>query len=148
MAFYLPTIITQAGFEDDPVLSNLIASPVWFVAAIVIIVIAYYSDRHGRRDLYIIIPAAVGCVGFALLGVGNYLDNFGLQYFAMFIACPATTSLIPITLAWTTDLIRGSTRTSVSHAMVVGTHAAAPHPSPPPRTCARRRCAADSVARC
>ena len=123
VSFYLPTIIVQAGF-DDPVTANLMASPVWLVAAVVIIVNAWLSDRYRRRDLNIILPAAVGCIGFVLLGAGNYLDNFGLQYFAMYLACPATVCLIPITLAWMTDTVRGSTRTSVAHAMTVGPYPA------------------------
>ena len=36
ISFYLPTIIVQAGFSDA-ITANLMASPVWLVAAAVII---------------------------------------------------------------------------------------------------------------
>jgi len=119
VSFYLPTIIVQAGF-DDPVTANLMASPVWLLAAAVIIVNAGLADRTGRRDRHVIVPAFLAAVGFTMLGIGNMYNNFGLQYAAMFIACPTTVCLIPTTLAWMTDTIRGSTRTSVAHAMAVG----------------------------
>jgi MFS family permease len=130
VSFYLPTIIVQAGF-DDPVTANLLASPVWLLAACIIILNAWLSDRYARRHLNVIIPGATGCVGFALLGWGNALDNFGMQYAAMYLACGSVVCIIPVALAWMNDLLRGSTRTSVAHAMAVGPHA----PAPPQPAC-------------
>ena len=99
-------------------------------AAIGIVVGSWYSDHSGRRFLVVLVPSLLACLGLAVLAVGNFFGSFGWQYFAMFVAAPGGACLIPVILAWMGDTVRGSTRTPVAYAMVVGT--GPPHPTAPP----------------
>ena len=120
IGFYLPEIIRQAGY-DDLVTINLLIVPVYLLSAIGIVVGSWLADRTGNRFLFVIGPATLSGVGLVILAVGNHVGSFGVQYFAMFVAGASGACLVPVMISWMTDKIRGSTRTPVAHAMIVGT---------------------------
>lgn len=60
ISFYLPTLIQSFGFEKLE--SNLLTSPVYFVAFFFIIANALHSDRTGERAWHLCLSQLLGLV--------------------------------------------------------------------------------------
>ena len=113
LLFFLPALIQQ--FDYDALVANLLTVPVYAVAAICTLLVAYHSDRRRERPLHVIGCMVVAAVGYFVLG---FLPHMA-AYFAIIIAASANFPAIILTLTWLTNTMEGSTRGATVTALVI-----------------------------
>lgn len=64
ISLFLPTIIRTLGYESST--AQLMTVPIYITAAILAVIVAYFSDRVGRRSPFIIVPLLIMVVGFSM----------------------------------------------------------------------------------
>ncbi|KAG2363661.1 MFS general substrate transporter [Suillus spraguei] len=93
---FLPTIIETFGYTNA--LAQLLTVPPYAVAAIVLCMTSYTSDRIQDRGLAVTGSCAVGAIGYLiLLTVPN---NVHARYFAVFCITSGTYTAIGLIIAW------------------------------------------------
>ncbi|KAI8881543.1 MFS general substrate transporter [Backusella circina FSU 941] len=110
-AIFIPTIIRDLGFSS--LNAQLLSIPPYVVAACLVFIISWNSDRTLQRGYHIIAVCCLGIVGYIFLLASN---NVGLRYTgAILIAC-GVYPIIPLTLSWVSNNQLGHTK----RAMAVG----------------------------
>ncbi len=79
--------------------------------------------RGGARARHVVCASLCSAVGFVGVGVATLADLPHLSFAAMFLASPSCTCLVPITLAWLTNSVHGSTTAATATGLVVGERA-------------------------
>ncbi|TBU42195.1 MFS general substrate transporter [Dichomitus squalens] len=93
---FLPTIIASFGFTDA--VAQILTVPPYMVAALVLCVTTYASDRLQRRGVFLAGTNAVAGIGYILLLV--FPSNVGARYFATFCTVAGTYTNIGLILTW------------------------------------------------
>ncbi|KAH7925457.1 MFS general substrate transporter [Leucogyrophana mollusca] len=93
---FLPTIIATFGYTNA--LSQLLTVPPYAVAATVLCLTSYTSDRLQNRGLATAGACLVGAIGYLLLLVVP--NNVQVRYFAVFCICSGTYTAIGVIIAW------------------------------------------------
>ncbi|KAI9289389.1 major facilitator superfamily domain-containing protein [Umbelopsis sp. AD052] len=112
---FLPSIVKGMGYSNK-LDANLMSAPPYVFAVIVVILIAYSSDRLHDRAFHAIGGASVCFLGYVLLLtlVGN-----SARYAAVCLAVAGVFVINPVANAWLTGNIAPSMKKSVATAMVV-----------------------------
>lgn len=114
-AYFAPTIIK--GWKYDNIETQLRTVPVWAVAFVFSMIIAYFSDRSQHRFLYLVFPVMLGIIGFIILLTVH--DNIKVQYFALFLALMGTFGPTPICICWFSTNLAGHKRRAVGSAFQI-----------------------------
>ncbi|EJC98223.1 MFS general substrate transporter [Fomitiporia mediterranea MF3/22] len=93
---FLPTIIKTFGFTNA--LAQLLTVPPYAVAAIVMILTSYTSDRIQNRGLLMSVANAVCAIGYLILLVER--TNQHVRYFAVFCITSGVFAAIGLIIAW------------------------------------------------
>lgn len=102
-AYFLPVILRESmGFSIGK--SQCLIAPPFVLAAIVMFVSSWYSDKWRIRSPFIISNAVLTIVGTVLLGLTRPV---GLRYFGVFVAVTANYANLPAILTWQANNIRG-----------------------------------------
>jgi len=117
VSFFLPALMTDFGFSS--LNANLMSTPVYFFAAIVMLANGYHSDKTQERMWHVLIPGGVGVAGWALLAFACAVRSLALELVAIFIVTACTWSLISPTLAWLMGGLQGATSSAVGAAFVI-----------------------------
>ena len=109
---YFPTIVKILGYDATKTL--LLTSPPWFFSAILILVVAWLSDRQGSRFWWIIASLAVTIPGFIMLLATTAL---GPSYLSMFLMLGSHAGYI-LMFSWlSTTLARPPAKRAVAYAL-------------------------------
>ncbi|KII87878.1 hypothetical protein PLICRDRAFT_112035 [Plicaturopsis crispa FD-325 SS-3] len=92
---FLPTIIKTFGFTNAT--AQLLTVPPYAVAAVVLCMLSYFSDRIQSRGLFMAGSCALGGIGYVLLL--SVPDNEHVRYFSTFCITSGTYSTIGILIA-------------------------------------------------
>ncbi|PIL23410.1 MFS general substrate transporter [Ganoderma sinense ZZ0214-1] len=103
---FLPTIITTFGFSNA--IAQLLTVPPYAVAAIVLGLFQYSSDRLRDRGSFAIASSIVGAVGYALLLAVP--SNIHVRYFATFCVTSGTYGMNGAIATWLTDNLGSETK--------------------------------------
>lgn len=76
---FLPKIINGLGYESYH--ANLMTVPIYLVALVAFLAIAYCSDRVGRRGVFLIGPLLFLVIGYAIL---ISVESLKVRFFACF----------------------------------------------------------------
>ncbi|KAG1745280.1 major facilitator superfamily domain-containing protein [Suillus lakei] len=95
---FLPTIIATMGYTNAS--AQLLTVPPYTVATVVLVSMAYTSDRLQSRGLFIFAACILGAVGYALLLCFPHSQH--IRYFAVFCATTGAYSGIGLSMAWFT----------------------------------------------
>ncbi|KAI9738788.1 MAG: hypothetical protein M1834_008295 [Cirrosporium novae-zelandiae] len=103
ISFFLPTIIKALGYESST--AQLLTVPIYVTAATLTVVLAYFSDHHGKRSPYILAAQFTILVGFLLCIVGSTAGSDGhvipgLVYAGVFIAVCGIYPAFPGNITW------------------------------------------------
>ncbi|KAL3473056.1 major facilitator superfamily domain-containing protein [Aspergillus californicus] len=77
---FFPTLTATLGYNH--IVSLLLVAPPYIFTAVYSCIHSYVSDRAGHRFWFIMYPAPIAILGFALF---MSLDTFGVRYFSMFL---------------------------------------------------------------
>ncbi|CAK3799334.1 high-affinity nicotinic acid transporter [Lecanosticta acicola] len=95
---FMPAIVSGLGYSG--VHANLMTVPVYMVALVCFLVIAFFSDRLGVRGPFLIGPLICLIVGYAIL---ISADSLGVRYFACFLAAIGIYPTTGLSLMWLQD---------------------------------------------
>ncbi|KAH8547870.1 major facilitator superfamily domain-containing protein [Umbelopsis sp. PMI_123] len=112
---FLPSIVKGMGYNDR-LDANLMSAPPYVCAVVVVILIAYSSDRFHDRAYHAIGGAAVCLLGYILL---LSVSGNSARYGAVCLAVAGVFVINPVVNAWLTGNIAPSMKKSVATAMAV-----------------------------
>jgi MFS family permease len=64
ISLFLPTIIRDLGYQSST--AQLMTVPIYITAAILAVIVAYFSDRVGKRSLFVIPFLFMMILGFGM----------------------------------------------------------------------------------
>ncbi|KAJ7499646.1 MFS general substrate transporter [Mycena latifolia] len=114
-ALFVPTIIKDLGYSSAN--AQLMSTPPYIFASLVIIIITRISDKTKMRGPYILGIAVVGIIGYA---IWYSTESATAGYVAAFLACAGTFGNIALVLSWAGSNTGGDLKRSVVLAMVIG----------------------------
>ncbi|EGD87719.1 hypothetical protein H112_04185 [Trichophyton rubrum D6] len=118
-SLFLPSIIKDLGYKTST--AQLLTVPIYVTAATLAVVIAFYSDRSGKRS-----PFVIGCM--CLIGIGFIICISaagrgvpGVVYAGVFIAICGIYPAFPGAVTWLANNLAGSYKRSAGMAFQIGT---------------------------
>ncbi|CZR63260.1 probable permease of the major facilitator superfamily [Phialocephala subalpina] len=120
ISLFLPTIINELGYVSST--AQLLTVPIYITAAILTIVVAYYSDKskYGRAP-FIFIPMCAILIGFIIaLAASAHGHLPGLVYAGVFITTCGIYPAFPGNITWISNNIAGSYKRSAGMAFHIG----------------------------
>lgn len=118
-SLFLPTIIQNMSFTTpEAVIKNqLLSVPPYFLAALLTIVVGFWSDRSGRRAIFNICCAPISMAGFIMLIA---TDNAPVQYAGAFLGAMGIYPAISLTIAWVANNVEGVYKRGIVLGFVIG----------------------------
>ncbi|KAI1178718.1 major facilitator superfamily domain-containing protein [Nemania sp. FL0916] len=115
ISLFLPSIIKNLGYVSST--AQLLTVPIYIAAAIIAVVVAYFSDRVGKRS-----PFVVTCMCFILIGFILCIStgNPGVVYAGVFIATAGIYSGFAGNIAWLCNNLSGGYKRSAGMAIQIG----------------------------
>jgi MFS family permease len=114
-SLFLPSIIAAMGFSAAT--SQLLTVPPYVLGCICTVLGGYFSDKTGKRGLFLVCFCCMAIVGYILL---ISTDVPAAQYIGTFLAACGVYPMIPIMVMWNGNNIGGSTKRGVGIAMQIG----------------------------
>ncbi|KAK3311933.1 major facilitator superfamily transporter [Apodospora peruviana] len=115
ISLFLPTIIKNLGYESSK--AQLMTVPIYITAAILAVVIAYISDKVGKRSPFVIGFLFLMIVGFSMC---ISTENPRVVYGGVFIAACAIYPAFPGVITWLSNNLSGSYKRSAGMAIQIG----------------------------
>ena len=97
MALFMPSIIASLGYATTK--AQLLTVPPYTAACILCVTVAYFSDRIGKRGIFLCMLFPLAITGFAVL-MGTTLP--GVKYMAVFFCTMGSFPSAAATLTWGT----------------------------------------------
>jgi MFS family permease len=116
-SLFLPTIITNLGWNTSVVRAQLMSVPPYAAAAVLTVAVGFIADRTRARGLCNIIVSLLGVVGFAML-LGT--DAPAVQYAGTFLAALGIYPCISNTISWMANNVEGVYKRGVVLGFVIG----------------------------
>ena len=119
ISLFLPTIINQLGYESST--AQLLTVPIYITAAVLAIVVAWFSDRAGQRS-----PFIFGCmctigIGFVITIAASAKGGVpGVVYAGIFIAVCGIYPAFPGNVTWISNNVPGSYKRRAAMAIHIG----------------------------
>ncbi|KAK3898817.1 major facilitator superfamily domain-containing protein [Staphylotrichum tortipilum] len=118
ISLFLPTIIRQLGYTSSH--AQLMTVPIYITAAILAVVVAFFSDKVGKRSPFIISLLLIMACGFAMCIGTDPKAKPGVVYAGVYIAACAIYPAFPGVIAWLSNNMAGSLKRSVGMAIQIG----------------------------
>ncbi|KAH7305202.1 major facilitator superfamily domain-containing protein [Stachybotrys elegans] len=120
ISLFLPTIIRNLGYTSSR--TQLLTIPIYITAAILAVIVAWVSDRVGKRSAFVIPLLCVMIVGFSMQVKTGCIstDNPRVVYAGVFIATCAIYPAFPGVITWLANNLSGSYKRSVGMAIQIG----------------------------
>lgn len=118
VTYFTPTIVHSLGYS--PSRTQLMTSPPFAVAFVVMLAGGYFSDRYHARALTAGVSAAVAFIGFLLFLLLDPSHTHA-KYGSLFLAIPGVFSLIPPIGAWAANNSDGHYRRATAIAFSYST---------------------------
>lgn len=116
-SFFIPTIINQMGFTAAQ--SQIRAIPIFIVATVVSLTVAWATDRFKHRYSFIMAGCSVGIIGYAIL-LNLVRVPVGVRYMAAFFITTGGFMAQPVTIAWLSNQMGGHYKRAVGSAFQIG----------------------------
>lgn len=116
-SLFLPTIISDMGWNTSIIRAQLMSVPPYAVAAILTVAVGYIADRTRARGLCNIIVSVFGVVGFVMLLVS---ENPAVKYVGTFLGAIGIYPCISNTITWVANNTEGVYKRGVVMGFVIG----------------------------
>ncbi|OAQ68887.1 MFS transporter [Pochonia chlamydosporia 170] len=116
---FLPTIIQSMSWTtpDQIIKNQLLSVPPYAVAAVLTVIIGFWSDRAQKRGVFIMSCALIGVVGFIMLIAST---NPAVQYAGTFLGAMGIYPPISLTIAWVANNVEGVYKRGIVLGFVIG----------------------------
>jgi MFS family permease len=115
ISLFLPSIIRGLGYTSST--AQLLTVPIYITASVLAVVVAWYSDRVGKRYPFILVCLCIMAVGFIMCIAGGSVP--GLVYAGVFIAACALYPAFPGNITWLSNNLAGSTKRATGQAIQI-----------------------------
>ena len=106
-SLFLPSIINELGYTSST--AQLLTVPIYITAAVLAVVVAWFSDRHGQRSPWIFGCMCAIAVGFIIcIAASAKGDVPGLVYAGIFIAVCGIYPAFPGNVCWISNNLAGN----------------------------------------
>ncbi|KAL6244531.1 hypothetical protein RBB50_008773 [Rhinocladiella similis] len=116
-SFFAPTVIHQLGYSA--VNAQLMAVPVFVVAAVISISVGFMADHIKHRFGFIMLGCFVATVGYAIM-LSQHTVSVGARYFALFAIAAGGFISQPIAIVWLSNNLAGHYKRAVGSAVQIG----------------------------
>lgn len=118
-SLFLPSIIQSMSFttKDNVVRNQLLSVPPYAAAAILTVVVGFWSDRVKKRAIFLICCAPIGMTGFIMLMATT---NPAVQYVGTFLGAMGIYPAISLTIAWIANNVEGVYKRGIVLGFVIG----------------------------
>ena len=113
---FQPTILTQLGYKASEAQVHTI--PVFMVAFVLAITVAWVSDRLQHRYAFCMLGATICMIGWAIELAQT--DPVGVRYFGMFAITTGVYILMPILVVWNLNNLGTGYRRVIGAAFQIG----------------------------
>ncbi|KAL8904528.1 MAG: hypothetical protein Q9171_007016 [Xanthocarpia ochracea] len=118
-SLFLPTIIRELGYTSST--AQLLTVPIYITAAILAVIVAWFSDRSGQRSPYIFTCMCVITIGFIIcISASAHGGVPGVVYAGIFIAVCGIYPAFPGNVTWISNNLAGSYKRSAGMAIHIG----------------------------
>lgn len=118
LSLFLPTIIEDLGYSAAS--AQLLTIPPYALATVLTVIIAWTSERVGRRAPFLMTFSLVASIGYCiLLGNKNATANPGISYVGTFFAAAGIYPATGLVLSWPAVNVGGQTKRAVANAMQI-----------------------------
>jgi sugar phosphate permease len=114
-SLFLPSIIAAMGYTAGT--SQLLTVPPYVLGCICTVLGGFYSDRMGKRGLFLSCFAVTALVGYTLL-IATHIP--AAQYIGTFLAACGVYPMIPIMVMWNGNNVGGTVKRGVGIAIQIG----------------------------
>lgn len=116
---FLPTIIQSMSFTsaDDIIKNQLLSVPPYAAAAVLTVLVGFWSDRSQKRGVFNIGCALIGITGFVMLIAST---NPAVQYAGTFLGAMGIYPPISLTIAWVANNVEGVYKRGIVIGFVIG----------------------------
>jgi len=114
ISLFLPTIIKGLGYTSST--AQLLTVPIYITAAGLAILVAYISDKYGKRSPFILVCLCIMAVGFIMCIASG---KPGVVYAGVFIAACALYPAFPGNITWLSNNLAGSTKRATGQALQI-----------------------------
>lgn len=119
IALFLPSIIRELGYTSST--AQLLTVPIYITAAVLAIVVAWFSDRSGQRSPYIFTCMCVITIGFIICITASAHGGVpGVVYAGIFIAVCGIYPAFPGNVTWLSNNLAGTYKRSAGMAIHIG----------------------------
>jgi MFS family permease len=116
ISLFLPSIIRALGYSSST--AQLLTVPIYITASVLAVVVAWFSDRVGKRYPFILVCLCIMAVGFIMCIAGGSVP--GLVYAGVFIATCALYPAFPGNIVFLSNNLAGSTKRATGQAIQIG----------------------------
>lgn len=116
-SFFTPTILSELGWTS--VRAQLLSIPIYIVATLVALAVAFLSDRLRNRYAFVMLGLSVASIGYAVL-LSQKFVSVGGRYFAVYLVMAGGYITQPVTLVWLSNNMGGHYKRSINAGMQIG----------------------------
>lgn len=116
LSVFMPTIVRSLGFNLTAVTTQLYTVPVYVLASILAIAVAFASDRTGKRGIFLAGFTILGITGFSMLRWGS---GPAVKYTAVYLSAIGAFPGGPGFLSWGINNASGPAIRAVSSGWIV-----------------------------
>lgn len=113
----LPSIVQELGYTSTQ--ANLLTIPIYLTACLFSLLTAYFSDRTGKRALFIALSYSIMFIGFLIAAV-RPASVPGLAYAGVFIAACGIYPAFPGMITWASNNLASSGKRAIGMALHIG----------------------------
>ncbi|KAK5627972.1 hypothetical protein RRF57_003687 [Xylaria bambusicola] len=111
LVFFMPTILVEFGWKARE--AQVHSIPVYAVTAVVMVLVAWLSDRLRHRYGFILLGCSLATIGYGIL-LGQDGLSRNVKYGALFFASVGGYIATPMALAWLSNNISGQWKSAFS----------------------------------
>ncbi|KAI6126508.1 MFS general substrate transporter [Pisolithus sp. B1] len=114
ITYFLPTIINNFGYSTSA--SQLLSAPPYVFGVIVLLVVAYFSDKTQLRSPFIFATQAIAILGFII----NITDApYGVKYFGTYLCVAGPYTGGAGSIIWLANNLEGKCKRAIGMAIVI-----------------------------
>ena len=116
-SFFTPTILQQ--FHWTSIHAQVMSIPIYIVACVVALLIAFMTDRHRHRYIFAMLGLVIASIGYILLLYQKSV-SIGVRYFAIYLITAGGYTTQPIVLVWLMNNLGGHYKRGIGAAIQIG----------------------------
>ncbi|TID23444.1 putative mfs transporter protein [Venturia nashicola] len=118
LSLFLPSIIKDLGYTSAK--AQLLSIPVYALATLLTVLIAYTSERFHLRSPFAIASSLLAMIGYIILITNTHPSKSpGISYLGTFFAAAGIYPATALALAWPANNVSGQTKRAVASAMQI-----------------------------